>query len=1027
MEIVPSMFSYIFCIISLSYISFGSYIVFINAKEESNRLFFVLCVFLSVWAFGFAMAISAPDMETCFFWRRVAALGWGCFISLLLHFFLILTDQKKLLTKWWIYLLIYIPAAICIYVFSLSHDLAIIQYNLVQTSFGWINLSTNNIWDKLYALYFYGFTIIGLGLIWRWGKNTREERNKKQAKLILLGFIFSLSVSLIFEIICNRLIATHVYQIAPNSMFISTLAIFYSIKKYKLEKMTPINKDEVILNELTRIRIYNYLSVAFIAGSMLTIVSQYFLEEKGDLAFILRFSGFLFAIGLIIQIIQRTDPLKKFQDIITLMLIVVVIPIITFAFIGTASLTVWAFPFILIIIALVFNNRIAIVGITVSIFLTQILVFITMPQVIVEIDSDDHVVRMGLFGIAIWIAFFVNKLYVQRLKENAEQIKMQKLISQFSTDFANVNGSNFDEKINKWLNKSGELFGLSRACACFFNQDKSKLSCTQEWCNVGTESLKDRHQDIPVAEVPAWINTIIANKIVHIFSNGKNHEEPSAENNEMSNCNHVLMAIPIASKGEVRGFAAFNLETEQQKYNNKYQDILEIITNILADAMLKIDAEKEINYRAYYDQLTGIPNRLLFSDRLNQEIELSQRTGKMIGIILLDLDFFKTVNDTMGHEGGDKLLVQLTNKLVHSVKKTDLVSRFGGDEFLIMLTNIPKEKEIIKIANRIMRIFKHAFIVNGQEFFITASLGVAICPTDGETPEMLIKNADIAMYKAKDKGKNQYVICSGMIKEEINFKMVITNSLYHAQERQELMVHYQPQVCLKTGKIVAVEALLRWQHPVRGMIPPGVMIPLAEQTGLINPIGAWVLKTACHQNKAWQDMGLPHVRMAINISATQFRNPILISQVKNILIETGLKPKYLELELTENIAIKKSNYIISALNGLKKLGISLSIDDFGTEYSSLSRLKMLPIDQIKMDKQFVDGIVGSEKDQAIANTIIQLGKNLGLDVIAEGVETEAQIKFLKENSCDTVQGFYYYMPMPPEEIEKVLSQQKNAP
>lgn len=1021
MEILPSMLSYIFCLISVSYISFGGYLVFINSREESNRIFLVLCVCLSIWAFGFAMAISALNLDTCFFWRRVAALGGSAFVSILLHLFLKLTDQKRLLKKWWIYFLLYVPAAAFIYVFSLSHDLALIQYNLILTPFGWINIAANNVWDKLYYLYYYGFILIGLGLTWHWGKHTKEERNKKQANLILLGFVFSFVVSSIGTIISSKLLGTNILQIAPNTLFISILGIFYSIKKYQLVKMTTINVDEVILNEETRRKIFNYLSFSFMVGSVLNVISQYLLEEQhGDLIFIIQFSGLLLGIGLAIQIIQRIKKFENYKDTIILMLIVVAIPIITFGFISEASLTIWAFPFILIIIALVFNNRIALVGITVSIFLTQILVFITKAQVIVKIDSDDHVVRIGLFGIAIWVAFFVNKLYVQRLKENAEQIKIQKLISQVSTDFVTVSSTNFDEKIKKWIDKSGELFSLDRACAFMFSKENGTLSCTKEWCKAGVVSKKEFHQNMPLETAPDWMCKIINKESVCISDK---QEKTASRNEHFDKLHPAFISIPIACKGEVLGFLAFETYTDKAELSDKYKVMIEIIANVLADAMLKIDSEKEINYRAYYDQLTEIPNRLLFNDRLSREIELSNRTGKMIGIIFLNLDFFKTANDIMGHEGGDKLLVQVAKKLVQSIKEIDTVSRFGGDEFLIMLRNITKEQEIIKIANRIIRRFKHAFIINDQEFFITASFGIAVYPTDGETGEVLINNAHIAMYKAKEKGKNQYVVCSETIKEEVHLKMILTNSLYHAQERHELIIYYQPQVCLKTEKIVAVEALLRWQHPELGMISPTVMIPLAEQTGLINPIGEWVLKTACWQNKTWQDMGLPHVRMAVNISATQFRNPILISQVKNILVETGLKPKHLELELTENIAINKSNHIVSALNGLKKLGVFISIDDFGTEYSSLSRLKMLPIDQIKMDKQFVDGITGSEKDQAIANTIILLGKNLGLNVIAEGVETEAQIKFLKENLCDTVQGFYYYRPMPAEEIEKVLRQE----
>lgn len=995
---------------------FGAYIVSVDSREKSNRMFFVLCIFLSVWTFSLAMSISVADMETCFFWSRVSALGWCTFAGILLHFILILTNKRRLLKKWWIYLLIYTPPAVFIYIFALSHDLAILQYNLINTPFGWMNKAENNIRNVLYYIYYYSFIAIGLGVLWHWGEYSGDKRNKQQARIILYGFSISLISGFILWIIGNELFITGVTQKVSNVMFVGILAMFYSIKKYKLVKMPPINMDEVILNKRNRTKIYNYLSGGFIAGSLLNIVTRYFIEKQADLNSILTFSGLLLAIGFMIQIAQRAEPLKKYQNYIIMALIGLSIPMITFEFINIASPTIWAFPFILIIVALVYNNRIALVGITVSIFLTQILVFIIKPQAIVEINSSAYVTRLGLFGIGVWVAFFINKLYVQRLKQNADQIKIQKMISEFSTDFLNVSAANFAEKTAKWLGKSGTLFDINRVRICFFNEDKSTISCQQEWCNKGVESQKEGHQDIPVEKAPAWIKSIIENTIVHIFTHGDNLEEKP---------NDVIIAIPIACKEEVRGFLSFEIKTEQDGLNLEYEGLLEIIANIFADALVKIEAENEINYRAYYDQLTGLSNRLLFNERLNKGIELSKQNGKIIGVIYLDIDSFRTVNDMMGHEGSDKLLVQVSQKLVRSLKKTDVVCRFEGDGFVIMLNNMTRDKDVLKIADRIAGLFKHAFIVNGQEFYISANIGISIYPQDGDIVEELIKNADIAMCKAKEKGRNNYVLCSATIKEEVKLKNKLTGNLYHALDNHELRVYYQPQICLTTGKIVAVEALLRWQHPELGIIPPKVIIPLAEQTGLINPIGEWVLMTACSQNKLWQDMGLPPVRMAVNISATQFRNPLLISQMKKLIKETNLKPRYLELELTENIAIDKSSYIVNVLNGLKKLGLYISIDDFGTEYSSLSRLKFLPMDQIKIDKQFIDGITENEKDQAIVNTIILLAKNLGLSVIAEGTETEEQIDYLKAQQCDMVQGFFYYKPMPTAEMEAVLRQETN--
>ena len=426
---------------------------------------------------------------------------------------------------------------------------------------------------------------------------------------------------------------------------------------------------------------------------------------------------------------------------------------------------------------------------------------------------------------------------------------------------------------------------------------------------------------------------------------------------------------------------------------------------------------------AYYDHLTGIPNRILFSDRLSQAIHLAKRNERFVGVLFLDLDGFKMVNDTMGHSGGDALLKELARGLHSRLRKTDTLARFGGDEFLLLINNLTDEKDIIKIADTIMELFKHPFSISEQEFYVTASIGIAMYPLDGEDAETLIKNADLAMYMAKERGKNRYVLCTNDMKEEVERNIQLSNQLYRAQERDEMVLYYQPQVKLCTGEITGLEVLLRWRHPEHGLIPPNIFIPLAEANGTINGIGEWVLKTAVHQNRMWQDKGFPAVRIAVNLSAVQFNNPNLVDCVESIVMASKLEPKYLELEITESIATKESSNIIDALNRLKKLGISISIDDFGTEYSSLNRLKLLPIDRIKIDMQFIQGIESSEKDQAITKVIINLAKSLGLEVLAEGVETVPQLEFLNQKMCDEVQGYYYYKPMPAEEIEDLFRAQ----
>ena len=435
---------------------------------------------------------------------------------------------------------------------------------------------------------------------------------------------------------------------------------------------------------------------------------------------------------------------------------------------------------------------------------------------------------------------------------------------------------------------------------------------------------------------------------------------------------------------------------------------------------VRIDMEEKIKKLAYYDYLTGLPNKRLFIDKLNQCILDAEQKGKALGVLFLDLDSFKRVNDTLGHAKGDELLKMVSTRLLSTVREIDTICRVGGDEFLILIQDLENENYIKEISEQILGIFKKSFIIDNNELYMSTSIGGAMYPIDGENVDMLIKNADIAMYKAKEKGKNKFELCTAIFKDGLVKEMKLTNSLYRAIERNELVLYYQPQVSLISGEIIGTEALIRWNSAEFGMVNPIDFINIAEKTGLILPIGEWVLKTACNQNKKWQESGILNVPIAVNLSVNQFQNTRIIEDIIKILKETGLNPKDLELEITENIIMKETEYIIESLKQLKQLGVKIAIDDFGTEYSSLNYIKQLPVDKIKIDMSFVRGIKINHKDEAIIKVIIALAKNLGLKVIAEGVESKEQLDFLKEQMCDEIQGYYYYKPMPAMLIEELM-------
>ncbi|WP_373484853.1 EAL domain-containing protein [Acetobacterium malicum] len=1025
MENMVFLFSIVFFIFFIFYILSGLYVFLKSPKEPINQVFLAALVSLSLWTFGFTIAISAVDYETCLFWRRFSALGWGSFFAVLLHFSLLLTEKKGALKHWWIYLLIYLPAAIVIFVFAISNNLAPTLYTLVLTDWGWINQAQNTVWDMFYSIYYIGFSLASMVIVWRWGLSHKEAKIKKQSHIIIGSYFLAFLLGTLTDTISNVYLGIAIPQMAPIFLLLPVFSMFYTKNYFGVITIKPEKQESRTLNIISTKKVYSYISIAMIFGGVLNFVTQYLLSKESSLSEVLVLSGILICFGLMIQIVQKLKLSDHQKDYLCVSLLAVLIPIITLQFVEFGAVTIWAFPFILIIAFLVFKEKILLGIMAVSIILTQITVWVMMPLTYVKVSGVDYSARIGLFCIGIWLCYYINKLFLLRLDETAEKMELQELITQISSDCVGINQQNFTENIDYLLKTSCDFFSVDRTYICLFDPEHETFSCLQDYCRPGIESGKARIQNLPINPNHWRMAKILDHELFVASDIGKLPEFVNAElfNMDVKLIKSQIIA-PIASKEKIIGFWGLDVETKVLDWQDDHLNFVKIIANILGDTLSRIDSEKELNFMAHYDEITKLPNRNLFTNYLYFSIVKQEFSDDAhLGIIFLDLNSFKTVNNTVGHDMGDELLYLVGEKIKRVVAKTDLVSRFSGDEFLIMISHIKNKDEMAVVAEKLMNLFNEPFMLKGQEFFMTASAGIALYPIDGKDPETLIKNADIAKYKAKEKGRNQYLFCSTDMKGEVNRQNQLTNYLYRALEKGELFINYQPQVCLNTGKVTGVESLLRWQHPELGLISPAVIIPLAEKTSLINPIGEWVLETACRQNKAWQDMGMEPILMAVNISASQFKNPNLISQVEGILQRTGLKPEYLEVEITESTAILELNEIICKLKGLKEIGVSIAIDDFGTEYSSLGRLKMLPLDRLKMDKQFVDGAGHNHKDQAIAKAIIQLGKSLGLSVVAEGVEDENQVSFLKTSHCDLIQGYYYYKPLDAAAIEEILKQQ----
>lgn len=610
-----------------------------------------------------------------------------------------------------------------------------------------------------------------------------------------------------------------------------------------------------LLSEDKLKKIVEYLSWGLIIGSIVNFLSHYIFSEYEPI--VLYFSIITIALGIIILFLPLNKFSVKSMTLLLTTVMCIIIPILTLLYIEYSSIAIWAFPFVFIVIAILFPSRIPIILIGSSTIITQIIVWVIKPENTITIIGTDHFGRIGILIIGIIIAIFVSNIYSTKLQENINQIK-------------------------------------------------------------------------------------------------------------------------------------------------------------------------EIETLAFHDHLTSLPNKYLFLEHLNHAILLSERKNHNLAIFFLDLDDFKSLNDALGHSIGDKLLISVANRLTTQIRGCDICARAGGDEFLITFENINNVEAVGLIAQKINLLFNEPFELENKSYYISAAIGIAIYPIDGMNSEELIRSADIAMYEAKKLGKNKYKICEPEMRGIAFHNNEISQQMFNAIHMDEFELYYQPIVNCESSKIVGVEALIRWRNSELGEISPSQFIPIAEKNGLIEPIGKWVIENACIQCKQWQNQGLPRIRMSINISTCQLQNSFFVQEVEAIIKSVDLDPRYLEFEITESVAMVDSLHVISVLNALRALGIKISIDDFGTEYSSLLYLKQIPADRLKISTPFIHGIGVSTKDESIIKAIIVLAKNMQFQVTAEGVETPEQLNFLSNQECDDIQGYYFYKPMPANEATSVLQESKSG-
>ncbi|HEY9827321.1 MAG TPA: EAL domain-containing protein [Stenomitos sp.] len=650
----------------------------------------------------------------------------------------------------------------------------------------------------------------------------------------------------------------------------------------------------------------------------------------------------------------------------------------------------------------------------VNIFIREVAVNQRVFEQSIHYISESDLVRCCIFDIT-------DRKHAE--SELRHRDRLLQSVAEATTDLlANVA---YDAAINEALATLGTAAQVDRICISMNHSHpgtgETSTSMRFEWTRESIPSLLRRpHRHNQTFNSPAlkrWYHTLTDEQNIRSLT----RELPEAEQ-AMLEIDQVqsILVVPIIVNLKFWGFIELHQCSCEYEWSPQEESIICAMGASISAALQRQQTEEIIHHQAFHDALTNLPNRILFNDRLDFALSNAKRNGQSLAVMFMDLDRFKIINDTLGHSVGDALLKEVAIRLQDCLREGDTVARWGGDEFTVLLPQIRDMDDATHTAHRILDALKAPFEVSPHELYIDASIGISIYPDDGEIAELLLQNADVALYRCKEQGRGSCQLYSPAMNSKAPELFILENYLRHALERREFLLYYQPKVDVQTGEIIGLETLVRWKHPEMGLVSPAKFIPLAEETGLIVDIGTWVLQAACEQAVQWHRQGLDSISIAVNLSARQFFQPDLVNIVHQVLAETQLDPPYLELEITETTAVKYMDFTQSVLRQMQEMGVHIAMDDFGTGYSSLNYLKQLPLNTLKIDQSFIRDLKPNSKDLEIVKAVIALGQGLDLKVVAEGVETEQQCDLLRSLNCNIVQGYLFSKPLPADEITQLL-------
>ncbi len=1004
----------LYLVVASVYNMLGVYVLSLDARKSANRLFFAANMALCFWALCFGIRNFNITKELSGLVTLVSVFGWGTIFSFIYHFIKTLRHGDKKYTIWF-YVLVYGSALVNIILFLVVPLLTGEKSNIVYTSWGWTALASARFREEYYNFYYAVLSIATFKNLYYWYQETKDEALRFRIKLLSISLIAVAVFVIPTEIVINRVLQQKIIQLMAVWMIIPTLTMFYMIHRYRfLFPSIKISHDQM-LDEKLRRKLFRFITHVYLFTSCVVFIMHY--ANGGSGYGYALYCLLIYLLGIGHFLVNKFANKVKTQYWYLTLTASVVIVISTVIVLESGFFIFWTMYFFYIMLTALLDKPIYLY------FLSVVMIFAELVQWIVPSPADsildwkDHFLRIVIIIITSIVVQLIRQLSFKKYYEILDQITAQKTLTSFSKDFISITSANSAEKFQRLLMLCNQKFGHDRTYI-------SQLSDDSRFVLAYYDEREKINRPLPgndnillcdLINVPLIKDKLLANEAVIIKDLNDYRKNNLAVEKAVANRDVInISAFPIVIDCGVIGALVF--ERDDYIVQDVFYNYKRVFATLVSDAFKKMFYEEQLFKNTHFDEVTNLYSRRHFTETISELFRKSTSSDQH-AILFIDIDNFKSINDTFGHSIGDEVLRSVAKILMQNKRFNDIVSRFGGDEFLIACPSIRDKYEVIAYVKKMLTLFETPINISHYEFRLGISIGIALYPIDGSDSETLFKNADLAMYESKKLGKHRFFFCNEIAKERATENAIYINKLHEAFEKNQFKLVFQPQMDIRSGKIVGAEALLRWYSPEFGLVAPNKFISLLEQTGLINEVGAWIIEQVAEQQMRLAKMGLPKLRFAINISVVQLQNDLVLKTLKSIIDDYNIDPSYIELEITESVAISEMAHIVGVLMQIKSMRYQIAIDDFGLEFSSLNRLQAMPLDRLKIDKSFIDGVGVDEKRERIVKVIINLAKSLDLSSIAEGVEKADQQRFLVENGCDEIQGYYYAKPMSIDALE----------